>query len=504
MSTARSHCVALVGIEGHLVEVEAAVGSGLPRTVLIGLPDASLYESRDRCRAAISQASVQWPQHLLTINLSPASLPKAGSHYDLAILAAILAANGAIAPDALGDTVFLGEIGLDGRVHKVRGLLPAVLGAVRAGHPRVVVPTEQMAEATLAPGAEITGVSTLAELIALLRGEPVPQISPLPALPAEPRDLPDLADVLGQPEACWAAEVAASGGHHMFLHGPRGVGKSLLASRLPSILPELTIPESLEVAAVRSLAGLDEASLSSRPPWSEPHHTASLASLVGGGPRIPRPGAVSLAHRGVLFLDEAREFAPRSLEALRTPLETGEIGLYRSVVHATFPARFQLVLAANPCPCGDYDRSGGCQCPAYQVRRYRDRISGPILDRIDIHQHLRPMSGSVWRNPEHLAGQPSAVVAERVVAARERQRARLAGTGWRTNAEVPGAYLRSELPPVEGIDLIEREVTKGRLSSRGADKCVRLAWTVADLAGHNRPTRTDLDRAMTLRLGDGA
>lgn len=506
---ARTHCVELLGLEGRLIEVEAAVGRGLPRVVLIGLPDAALYESRDRCRAAATSQQLGWPDRAVTINLSPAALHKGGTHYDLAVMASVLAADGRVPGGRMADHVLLGEIGLDGRVRAVRGLLPAVMAAVHAGVPRVVVPRAQVREATLAPGAEVIGVGHVTELVAYLRGEPVPVVDAAEPQPAEATGpdedvgAPDFGDVLGQHDARWAAEVAAAGAHHLFLSGPPGVGKSMLASRLPTILPRLTVDEALEVAAVRSLAGLGETEWSQRPPWSSPHHSASMQSLLGGGARVPVPGAISLAHRGVLFLDEAAEFQRAVVDALREPLETGEILVARSVHQARYPARFQLVLASNPCPCGFYGtRAGSCRCSSAQIKRYRDRISGPILDRIDIRQELLPMGPTLLDMTKlGSSGEPSAVVGARVAEARERQARRLAGTGWRTNAEVPGPYVRTQWPRPEGMRVLDDHVRRGLLSARGIDRAVRVAWTIADLAGRDRPTAADLSEAVALRLG---
>lgn len=493
-----------MGLEGRVIDVEVAVAGGLPRTVLVGLPDASLYEARDRCRAAAASAGLQWPSHLVTINLSPASLPKAGSHYDVAIIAATLAAAGEVPADRLATLVLLGELGLDGRVRAVRGLLPAVLGAVHAGWPDVIVPREQLAEARLAPGVRARGVADLGELLAVLQGRRVDCAEPDPG-PPDPTTTDaalDLADVVGQPVAKHALEVAAAGGHHLMLWGPPGVGKSMLASRLPTILPALSVDEGLEVAAVRSLAGLGDGEWTTRPPWSNPHHTASVVSMVGGGSRVPVPGAISLAHRGVLFLDEACEFGQKVIDSLREPLENGEVFLTRSAFQARYPARFQLVLAANPCPCGYHGvKDATCRCTPVQVRRYQHRLSGPILDRVDIQVDLEPRTGLLFRDVSKLeVREPSGPVAERVLVARERQRQRLAGTGWRTNAEVPGAWMRTELPLPAQTQILEQEVNRGALSARGVDKCVRLAWTLADLAGRDVPSGDDVRRALELRL----
>ncbi len=506
MAAARSYSVALVGLEGRVVEVEADIGAGLPRTVLIGLPDSALYQSRDRCKAALSNSGQEWPISLLTINLSPATLPKAGSHYDLAIVAAVLAAQQVVPVSALSRTVFLGELGLDGRLRPVRGLLPAALAAERAGFRRVVVPLSQAGEARLVEGIEVFGVGSVAQLVALLRDEPVPDPPPVEHLESTPspraRDL-DLVDVVGQPEAKWACEVAAAGRHHVFFHGPPGVGKTMLAERLPSLLPDLDITDALDVSALHSLAGFDLADrLITRPPYSDPHHSASVASVVGGGQRIARPGAISCAHKGVLFLDEAPEFPQQVLEALRTPLESGWITLGRSEVHARYPARFQLVMAANPCPCGHAATPGGlCQCTPLSIRRYADRVSGPIRDRIDISQALLPLRKSHLRAAVS-SGERSGAIAARVAEARERQRRRLAGTEWATNSEVPGSHLRRRLPTPAGIEAVDEAMDRGRLSARGVDKVLRVAWTVADLGGRDRPSRQDLGLAMAMRRGE--
>ncbi len=493
--------VGLVGLEATIVEVEVAVVSGLPRTVIVGLPDAALNEARERCRAAIAQVGLPWPAQLVTVNLSPATLPKAGSHYDLAIVSALLSAMEEVPPGRLAQSVLLGELALDGRVRPVRGLLPAVLAAAREGYGHVIVPADQVGEARLVEDVEVVGVSCLAELVGVLRGAaPVVYEAEGRTPPPEVRSV-DMADVAGQLEARWAVEVAAAGGHHLFLKGPPGVGKTLLAERLPGLLPELGQAEALEVSAIRSVCGLGLDGLVSVPPFSAPHHSASVAALVGGGSRMAMPGAVSLAHHGVLFLDEAPEFSPRALEALRTPLESGQVVLARSLAQTTYPARFQLVLAANPCPCGNYGRRGlQCQCPPQAVRRYRERLSGPILDRVDITCHLRPMTRAYLRAVGE--GESTAVVGERVRAARDRQRVRLAAGGWTTNAAVPGPYLRRELPLPRGVASLDSEVARGRLSARGVDKVLRIAWTLADLAGRDRPAKEDLMAAVGMRRGE--
>jgi magnesium chelatase family protein len=363
--------VALVGVEGHLVEVEADLAKGIPCYALVGLPDASLTESRDRVRAAMVNSNQHWPSdRRVTVNLSPASLPKRGSSFDLSIAAAILAAQKVVPPHVFDDAVLLGELGLDGRVRPVRGVLPAVAAAANAGVAAAVVPAANTAEAELVPGIRVTGVRTLAGLIARARGEPLPSaetvLEPVPDADPEdePAHQPDLADVLGQATARYLVEVAAAGGHHLLMSGPPGAGKTMLAERLPGLLPRLDIDAALEVTTVHSVAGSlasGSGPLVDRPPFQAPHHTASVAAMVGGGSTQVRPGAASLAHRGVLFMDEAPEFAPAVLEALREPLESGQITVARLAAQVTFPARFQLILAANPCPCGLAVVAPGCQ-----------------------------------------------------------------------------------------------------------------------------------------------
>ncbi|MCL2736130.1 MAG: YifB family Mg chelatase-like AAA ATPase [Propionibacteriaceae bacterium] len=489
-------------MEAMMVTIEAWTGSGLPRTTMVGLPDAALTQAKERCRAAVLSAGYTWPSQVLTINLTPASLPKTGSHYDLGIAAAVLATEKVVDHRSLDGVLLLGELGLDGQVHPVRGVLPALLGARRLGVERAVVPAAQVGEASLVDGIQVRGVKNLADLVSVLGGGPgVVASAPSSAAPrTEPP--PDLEDVVGVAQARWALEVAAAGRHHLFFHGPPGVGKTLLASCLPTILPDLTTVEAMDVAAIHSLVDVSIDSLPERPPYSAPHHSASLASLIGGGARIARPGAVSLAHRGVLFLDEAPEFSTVALEALRTPLESGEIRLGRSQMSVRYPARFQLVLAANPCPCGlAATPRSRCTCSPTAIRKYASRLSGPILDRIDIQAHILPVRRSLvahgGKEPES-----SAVVALRVRQALARQTARLHGTPWTTNAEVPGIYLRKELPLPADMRVLDAAVANGTLTARGVDKVLKVAWTVADLQGQDRPTADHVSVALALRQGE--
>ncbi|MFF4976334.1 YifB family Mg chelatase-like AAA ATPase [Streptomyces sp. NPDC001083] len=525
MAFARTCSVALVGVEGVVVEVQADLEPGVAAFTLVGLPDKSLSESRDRVRAAVVNSGALWPQKKLTVGLSPASVPKGGSGFDLAVACAVLGAAERIDPRVLSDIVMIGELGLDGRVRPVRGVLPAVLAAADAGYEQVVVPECAAAEAALVPGISVLGVRSLAQLIAVLTDEPVPEEDPDEAGRPGPLmaglRMPgtgaatgihgahhdhghDLADVVGQRSARTAVEVAAAGGHHLFLEGPPGAGKTMLAERLPAVLPPLTRGESLEVTAVHSVAGLlpPGKPLVDTAPYCAPHHSATMQALVGGGQGIARPGAVSLAHRGVLFLDETPEFSGQALDALRQPLEAGHVVIARSAGVVRFPARFLMVLAANPCPCGRFSqRDDLCDCPPSAIRRYQARLSGPLLDRVDLRVEVDRVTRSELTG-RGARGESTETVAARVLEARERAATRLAGTPWRTNSEVPGRELRSRWHASPGaLDDAERSLERGVLSARGLDRVVRVAWTVADLVGHDRPDATDVALALQLRTG---
>ncbi|MEN3357051.1 MAG: magnesium chelatase family protein [Mycobacteriales bacterium] len=501
MALARTRSVTLTGVDGHLVEVEVDLADGLPGLTIVGLPDAVLHEARDRIRSAVTNSGEVWPARRITIALSPASLPKRGSLLDTALAAAVLAAAGAVPADPLTAVVLLGELALDGRLRPTAGMLPAVLAAARGGVRRVVVPEPNAPEAALVPDVDVRGAGRLADLVAFLRGETGRLVVGRPGPASARTSHDDLADVAGQAAGRRAVEVAAAGGHHLFLAGPPGAGKTMLAERLPGILPPLGDAAALEVTAVHSIAGLIGAGapLIRQPPYQAPHHTASMAALVGGGSRVAGPGAISLAHRGVLFLDEAPEFARGALDAMRQPLERGEVVIARSGGQVRFPARFQLVLAANPCPCASPGGDSECSCTPTARRRYLSRLSGPLLDRVDLHVWLLPVTAADLLDDSPVA-ESTEIVAKRVSEARETAAERLAGTAWRTNAEVPGTALRSRWRLPSRVTAVADEALHGGwLGARGYDRVLRIAWSFSDLAGRTSPTKDDVAEAVGLR-----
>jgi magnesium chelatase family protein len=530
MAFATARTVSLRGAQGHLIDVQVDVSPGVVGTVLVGRPDASLNEARDRVKMAVNNSVPPWPaSRRTTVLLAPADLPKTGSHFDLAIaVAAKAAAIGAglghpdpegrreppIEGTALEDTVFIGELSLSGGIRPVPGVLPMVIAASAAGVRRVVVPETQAGEAALVPGMEVYGVRSLAQVVALLRGEDLPEAPEAPASRsaavvawrgAEARDQVDMIDLEGMWEARYAVEVAAAGGHHLMLSGPRGAGKTTLAERIPTVLPDLDVEQALEVTALHSLAGtLDpSAGLVRRPPFLAPHHDASKASILGGGSGRVRPGAVSLAHHGILFIDEFPLLRADVVDALRQPLESGEVTLARGEQMATFPARSMVVLAANPCPCGNYDASATapCECPETARRRYRAKLSGPMADRVDIWRNLGAQSPHVARNPLR-PPVDSATVRARVEAARDRQAVRHRDRPWSLNAAVPGPVLTADLPLTrQGQALLDDQQASGLLTRRGVTRVQRVAWTVSDLLGVERPGEAEVEVALRLRTG---
>ncbi|MGM1030619.1 MAG: YifB family Mg chelatase-like AAA ATPase [Actinomycetota bacterium] len=471
----RAACVALQGLAGIGVQIEVHASSGLPAVIVVGLPDQAVRQAQHRTWSAIARMGVAAPSGKVVINLTPASLPKAGTHFDLAMAIAVLRATGVVPADD-GATALLGELGLDGRLRPVAGTLPLARAAAAAGLTRIVVPSASADEASLVEGIRVLGAPSLAHAAALLGADIDPEpVDPVPSAPAVPRshaDL-DLADVVGNRDAVAALELAAAGAHHLMMVGPPGAGKTMLAMRLPGILPPLDAEAALEVASLRSLAGEPPPStLDTVPPFEHPHHSATAVALIGGGSGTIRPGAAARATHGVLFLDEAPEFPRSVLDMLRQPLESGTITIHRAAGVATFPARFQLLLAANPCPCGLFG-TGECTCAPQQRRRYFGRLSGPLLDRVDLQVRVERVAPGADG-----ARRTTADASARVAAARARAAHRLAGTGWTAMGHVPGPWLRRNLPlDASLLEPLERAVERGALTMRGMDRAVRVAST---------------------------
>ncbi len=496
---ARTYTVAFQGVDAREVEVQCALTPGMPAFSIVGLPDKAVSEARERVRTALSAMSIALPSKRITINLSPADLPKEGSHFDLPIAMAILAALGILPEDAVEATVALGELSLDGTLVPVLGALPAAMAAAEQER-SLLCPAGSGAEAAWVDATRVVAAETLGEVVRHYTGQ-VPLEPATAGKVSTRRDLPDMRDVKGQERAKRALEVAAAGRHHVLMVGTPGSGKSMLAARLPGILPPLSAMEALETSMIHSLSGLlDAGGISMDRPFREPHHTASMAAIIGGG-RGAKPGEVSLAHNGVLFMDEFPEFPRTVLETLRQPIETGEVMIARANNHVKYPCRFMLVAAANPCKCGYLsDAARACSRAPACGEDYLGRISGPLMDRFDLRVDVPPVTYADLDLPA--TGDTSATIAARVAAARDVQAARLDGTGLRANADLSGGALDAlAMPDDEGRALLTRVADRFGLSARGYHRVLRVARTIADLDGSADVRKPHVAEAVSYRVG---
>ena len=499
MSLATTKAIALSGIKGEVVTVEVDIADGLPGYSLLGLPDAALNESRDRVRAALVNSGQGWPNRKVTISLSPAWLPKSGSAFDLPIAMGILAASEIVR--GTEEMLFIGELSLEGNIRHTRGVLPSLIAAYQNGIKQAVIPAANIAEAKLIPELKVFAFERLVDIVHWLHtGELIDQPELDLKLEISEHQL-DFADVAGQGMARRAAEIAAAGGHNFLMIGPPGVGKTMIAERLPSILPPLSKSETLEVTAIHSITNSDRAPLSQFVPFISPHHSTTRIAMVGGGAHLIKPGVCSLAHRGVLFIDEAPECNGGVLDSLRQPLESGSITISRANGNLTFPAKFILVLAANPCPCGKFSGKGrGCTCSSLQIRRYLNKLSGPLLDRMDLRVNVENVGRLELAEQNN---ESSAQIRTRVINARIKAAERFKGESWQLNSEIPPKALRTKYQPDrKAMNFLHDELDKEQITARGLHKIIRTSWTIADLKEIERPTLVEVEESYKLRGGN--